>query len=160
MTEENNIVLIGMPGCGKSTLGALLARRLGRASVNTDAEIVRQTGMPITEIFRTRGEAYFRDLETEVLRSVCRSGGKVIAAGGGAALRAENVAYMKQSGVVVFLDRPLETLRPSPERPLGDTYEKLRKLYETRYPIYAAAADVTVDNNGTVKQAAETILNP
>lgn len=156
--EIKNIVLTGMPGSGKTTLGALLSRRLGRELVNTDAEIVRQTGMPITEIFHTRGEAYFRDLETEVLRGACRTGGKVIAAGGGAVLRPENVEILKQNGVVVFLDRPLEALRPSPERPLGDTYEKLRKLHETRYPFYAAAADVTVAVHGTPEETVDIIL--
>ena len=156
--DKRSIVLTGMPGCGKSTLGALLARRLGRELVDTDAEIVRRTGMPITEIFRTHGEAYFRDLETEVLRTAGRTGGRVIAAGGGAVLRPENVDTMKQNGTVVFLDRPLDELRPTADRPLADDAEKLRRLYETRRPTYTAAADVTVPVRGTPEQTAETVL--
>ena len=156
--DKRSIVLTGMPGCGKSTLGALLARRLGRELVDTDAEIVRRTGMPITEIFRTHGEAYFRDLETEVLRTAGLTGGRVIAAGGGAVLRPENVDTMKQNGTVVFLDRPLDELRPTADRPLADDAEKLRRLYETRRPTYTAAADVTVPVRGTPEQTAETVL--
>ena len=143
--DKRSIVLTGMPGCGKSTLGALLARR-------------RRTGMPITEIFRTHGEAYFRDLETEVLRTAGLTGGRVIAAGGGAVLRPENVDTMKQNGTVVFLDRPLDGLRPTADRPLADDAEKLRRLYETRRPTYTAAADVTVPVRGTPEQTAETVL--
>ena len=133
-----------MPGSGKSTLGALLAKRLGRELVSTDALIVQRAGMPIPALFRTRGEACFRALETQALRDVCRTGGKVVDTGGGAPLRPENVDLMQQNGVVVFLDRAPEELRPSPERPLADSGEKLQKLYRERYPIYAAAADVTV----------------
>ena len=156
--DKRSIVLTGMPGCGKSTLGTLLARRLDRELVDTDAEIVRRTGMPITEIFRTHGEAYFRDLETEVLRTAGLTGGRVIAAGGGAVLRPENVDAMKQNGTVVFLDRPLDGLRPTADRPLADDAEKLRRLYETRRPTYTAAADVTVPVRGTPEQTAETVL--
>ena len=156
--RRQNIVLVGMPGCGKSTLGALLARRLGRRFIDTDAEIVRKAGMPVTELFRTRGEAFFRDLETEALRAAAMTGGNVIATGGGAALRPENVGRMKQNGAVVFLDRPPADLCPSPERPLADSAAKLRTLYETRYPIYAAAADVTVTVRGTPEETAEKVL--
>ncbi len=157
--EKRSIVLTGMPGSGKSTLGAILARRLGRELIDTDAVIVRQTGMPITELFRAKGEAYFRDLETAALREACRTGGRVIAAGGGAVLRPENVDLMKQNGTVVFLDRPLSDLRPTDDRPLADDPEKLRKLYEMRKSIYAASADMTAAVQGqTPEQTAENLL--
>jgi len=156
--EKRNLVLIGMPGCGKSTLGALLARRLDREFIDTDAEIVERCGMPIPEIFRTRGEAYFRGLETEVLRSACLTGGRVIAAGGGAALRPENLNAMKQNGMAVFLDRPLRELRPTDDRPLADDEEKLRRLYAARRPIYAAAADMTVPVRGTPEETMKRLL--
>ena len=156
--EKRNIVLTGMPGSGKTTLGALLSRRLGRGFIDTDAEIERAIGMPIAEIFRQRGEAFFRDLEAETIRDAARTGGQVIATGGGAVLRTENVDALKQNGAIVFLNRPLADLQPADERPLADSAEKLRALYEARRPVYAAAADVTVPVRGTPEQTAETLL--
>ena len=156
--EKRSIVLTGMPGSGKSTLGGLLARRLGRELIDTDAEIVRRTGMPIAELFRRHGEPYFRALETEAIRNASETGGRVIAAGGGAVLRPENVDAMKQNGTVVFLDRPPETLIPTADRPLADDAAKLRALYAERYPIYTAAADVTVPVRGTPEETADMIL--
>ena len=156
--EKRSIVLTGMPGSGKSTLGALLAARLGRTLYDTDAEIVKRAGMPIPEIFRTKGEPYFRALEREVIRELSRHGGAVIATGGGAVLRPENVDALKQNGTLVFLDRPPETLLPTADRPLADDTAKLRALYAERYPIYTAAADVTVPVTGTPEETVKTIL--
>ena len=156
--EKRSIVLIGMPGCGKTTLGALLARQMGRELVDTDAETACRAGMSIPEIFRQRGEACFRTLESETIRAVSRTGGRVIATGGGAALRQENVDALKQNGVVVFLDRPLAQLHPTDDRPLADSAEKLRRLYEERRPVYAAAADVTVPVYGTPEETAEKLM--
>ena len=155
---KRSIVLTGMPGSGKSTLGALLAEKLGRTFHDTDAEIVRRAGRPITEIFRADGEMHFRDLETKVIRELSLHGGAVIATGGGAVLRRENVDALKQNGTLVFLDRPPEALLPTDDRPLADDAAKLRALYQTRYPIYTAAADVTVPVTGTPEETAKTIL--
>jgi shikimate dehydrogenase len=156
--EKRSIVLTGMPGSGKSTLGALLSEKTGRALIDTDAEIVRRAGAPITEIFKTRGETAFRDMESAVIRELSDAGGKLIATGGGAVLRRENVDALKQNGTVVFLDRPLADLLPTDDRPLADDAEKLRALYASRYPIYTAAADVTVSVTGTPEETAEAIL--
>lgn len=156
--EKRSIVLTGMPGSGKSTLGAILAARLGRTLYDTDAEIVRRAGMPITEIFAQYGEQHFRDLESAVIRDLSAQGGAIIATGGGAVLRRENVDALKQNGTLVFLDRPLEALLPTDDRPLADNVQKLRALYEARYPVYTAAADVTVPVTGTPEETAETIL--
>jgi shikimate dehydrogenase len=156
--EKRSIVLTGMPGSGKSTLGAALAARLGRPFLDTDDEIVRRAGMPITEIFKTRGETAFRALETEVIRAFSLRFGAVVATGGGAVLRRENVDALKQNGTLVFLDRPLAALLPTDDRPLADDADKLKKLYETRCPIYAAAADVTVPVCGTPEETAGAIL--
>ena len=156
--EKRSIVLTGMPGSGKSTLGALLARRLGRTLCDTDAEIVRRAGMPITEIFRTRGEAAFRDMESAVIRELSAAGGKLIATGGGAVLRQENVDALKQNGTLVFLDRAPDALLPTDDRPLADSAAKLRALYEARYPVYTAAADVSVPVTGTPEETMEAIL--
>ena len=156
--EKRSIVLTGMPGSGKTTLGKLLAARLGRPFFDTDAELVRQAGMSVAEIFREYGEKYFRDLETEVIREHAPHGGAVVATGGGAVLRPVNVDALKQNGTVLFLDRPADALVPTADRPLADSPEKLRALYAERYPIYAAAADLTVPVRGTPEETAETIL--
>lgn len=158
LLEKQNIVLIGMPSAGKTTVGALLAARLGRELTDTDTEIVRSAGMPVTEIFSRFGEARFRELETETVRLLSRTGGRVIATGGGAVMRQENVDALKQNGVLVFLDRPLSELLPTDDRPLSNDREKLRALYETRRPIYAAAADITAPVSGTPEDTAALIL--
>lgn len=157
--DKRSVVLTGMPGSGKSTLGKLLARKLGRPFVDTDAQIVARAGMPIPELFQTRGEAFFRDMESEVVRDVCRTGGAIVATGGGAVLRRENVDAMKQNGTVVFLNRALESLLPTADRPLANDAEKIRRLYTERLPVYRAAADVTVSVHGTPEETADDILN-
>ena len=156
--EKRSIVLTGMPGSGKSTLGTLLAERLGRTLIDTDAEIIKRAEMPITEIFRTKGETAFRDLESAVIRDLSLRGGAVVATGGGAVLRRENVDALKQNGTLVFLDRPPETLLPTAGRPLADDAAKLRALYAERYPVYTAAADVTVPVTGTPEETVNMIL--
>ncbi len=156
--EKRNIVLTGMPSSGKSTIGRILSEKLGRELVDTDAEIVKKAGMPITEIFRTKGEKAFRDLETETIQEVSASGGKVLSTGGGAVLRKRNVDLLKSNGTVVFLDRPLEALLPSDDRPLADDAEKLRWLYTERFPVYTASADVILQVSGTPEQTTEELL--
>ena len=158
LSEKRSIVLIGMPGSGKTTLGKLLAERLGRPLADTDEEIVRRAGMPVTEIFRTAGEGRFRELESAVIREISATGGKVIATGGGAVLRPENVEALRFQGVLVFLDRPCGELAPSAERPLADAAEKIRKLYIERRPVYRAAADLAVPVHGTPGETADRIL--
>ena len=156
--EKRNIVLTGMPSSGKSTIGKILSEKLGRELVDTDARIVEKAGMPITEIFRTKGENAFRDLETETIEEVSASGGKVLSTGGGAVLRKRNVDLLKRNGTVVFLDRPLEALLPSDDRPLADNAEKLRGLYAERLPVYTASADVILQVSGTPEQTTEELL--
>ena len=156
--EKRNLVLTGMPGSGKSTIGKLLAARLGRELVDTDAEIVKRAGTPITEIFKTRGEAFFRDMESEVIRELSLTGGRIIATGGGAVLRSENVEALKMNGVVVFLDRPVEELIPTDDRPLSDDAGKMRALYEARYPIYTKAADLALPVHGAPEDTVKELL--
>lgn len=156
--EKRNIVLTGMPSSGKSTIGRILSEKLGRELVDTDEEIVKRAGMPITEIFRTKGEKAFRDLETETIQEVSASGGKVLSTGGGAVLRKRNVDLLKSNGTVVFFDRPLEALLPSDDRPLADDVEKLRRLYTERLPVYTASADVILQVGGTPEQTTEKLL--
>ena len=158
LTEKRSVVLIGMPGSGKSTIGRLLAARLGRPLIDTDAEIVAAAGMPITEIFAREGEGAFRALESRVIREISARGGAVIATGGGAVLREENVRALRQNGRLFWLDRPLEQLLPTDDRPLADSAEKIRALYGARMPIYRAAADAAIAVDGDAERAAEEIM--
>ncbi|MCF0135283.1 MAG: shikimate kinase [Lachnospiraceae bacterium] len=155
---KENIVLSGMPGCGKTTVGRALSELSGRGMIDVDEEIVRACGMEIREIFSLYGEAWFREKETDIIEKVSESRGVIIATGGGSVLRAENVEKLKQKGYIFFLDRPLEMLQISPERPIADSEVKLRALYEERMPIYAGTADKVVPNRGTVRETCEQIL--
>ena len=143
--EKENIVLIGMPASGKSTVGALLAEAYGRELIDTDALIVKKAGKPIPEIFAEDGEAAFRDLESEVIREVARETCKIIATGGGAVLREGNVRELRKNGRVYFIDRPLASLVPTDDRPLSSTREAIEKRYSERYEIYCASADERID---------------
>lgn len=157
MFEKRNIVLTGMPGSGKSTVGRLLAERLGRELTDTDAEIVKREKMPISEIFEKRGEGYFRELESRVIKESSLTGGRIISTGGGAVLRAENIDAMKMNGTVVFLDRAESELIPTKDRPLADDAEKIRTLYRQRYHIYKETADCAVIVRGTPQDTANEI---
>ena len=157
LTEKENIVLIGMPGSGKTTVSAALQERTGRPAVDTDALIERKAGKTIPEIFREAGEQTFRDLESEVIGEVSARGGQIIATGGGAVLRPENVKALRRNGRLVLLERPAEELIPTADRPLADTQEKMSRLQKERRPIYLAAADFTVHLTGTPEDAAREI---
>ena len=155
--EKENIVLIGMPASGKTTVGKLLAQRLNRTFIDTDDEIVAKAGKSIPDIFAQEGETVFRQIESDVIREVGAKTGAVIATGGGAVLRPENVTALKQNGIVFFLDRSPENLSPGTGRPLFSDPQQAFQLYAQREPLYRAAADVTVDGNGTVEETAEKI---
>ena len=151
---KENMVLIGMPGSGKSTIAEALRRRTGRSVADTDALIARRAGKSIPEIFREEGEAFFRDLESQVIAEVSAGSGQIIATGGGAVLRPENVRALKRNGRLILLERQAETLTPTADRPLADTREKMNRLWKEREPIYRAAADCTVCPAGTPEEAA------
>ena len=156
--ERENLVLIGMPGAGKTTVGRILAQKTGRVFVDSDEEIEGRAGMSIAALFAAQGEAQFRALEAEVVRELAGTGGRVIATGGGAILNPENVRRLKQTGRLYFLDRPLTQLEPTDNRPLGDTAEKLRRLYLERNPIYRAAADEVIPVTGDAQGTQGTVL--
>lgn len=153
--DRTNLVLVGMPGCGKTTVGQALARLSGKPFVDLDGEIVRRAGKPIPEIFAQDGEAAFRDLESRVLAEVCAGHGQVVATGGGAVLREENRRAMRRTGRVYFLRRALELL-PTDGRPLS-RQGGLEEMYQAREPMYSAAADVHVDNSAGVEETAGLI---
>lgn len=151
-----NLILVGMPGCGKSTLGQAVAAALQREFVDCDAEIVRRAGKSIPEIFAQDGEGAFRALESGVLADVCRSHGLVISTGGGAVLRTENRDAMRQNGRVCLIRRALALL-PRDGRPLSASEDAVARLWEARRAAYETAADFPVENDGTVEEAAEKI---
>ena len=151
-----NLILVGMPGCGKSTLGQAVAAALQREFVDCDAEIVRRAGKSIPEIFAQDGEGAFRALESGVLADVCRGHGLVISTGGGAVLRAENRDAMRQNGRVCLIRRALALL-PRDGRPLSASEDAVARLWEARRAAYETVADFPVENDGTVEEAAEKI---
>ena len=153
--DRTNLVLVGMPGCGKTTVGRALARLSGKPFVDLDEEIVRRADKPIPEIFRAEGEETFRVLEAQALAEICAQSGQVIATGGGAVLRAENRDIMRRTGRVYFLRRALEEL-PRDGRPLSQK-GGLEEMYRVRKPLYSAAADVVIDNSVALEETAELI---
>lgn len=153
--DRTNLVLVGMPGCGKTTVGRALARLSGKPFVDLDEEIVRRADKPIPEIFRTEGEEAFRALEAQALTEICAQSGQVIATGGGAVLRAENRDIMRRAGRVYFLRRALEEL-PTDGRPLSQK-GSLEEMYRVRKPLYSAAADTVIDNSVALEATAELI---
>ncbi len=155
--EMENIVLIGMPSSGKSTVGCALAERLGKRFADSDALVTERIGMPIADYFAQRGEAAFREREQEAVADLAATGGQVIATGGGAILRPENVTALRRSGRLVFLDRSPEKLIATADRPLASDREALRRRYEERYDLYCAAADLHIDGDGTVEETAQRI---
>ena len=159
LIEKENIVLIGMPGSGKSAVGRVLAGKTGKSFADTDQLIVQKAGKSITKIFREDGEAAFRNLESSVIRELSKTGGQIISTGGGAVLRPENITALKQNGRLIWLDRDPENLIPSGDRPLADTEEKMKQLYVEREPVYRAAADETVTVSGSPEQTAARLIH-
>ncbi|OUQ78951.1 shikimate kinase [Flavonifractor sp. An100] len=153
--EKQNLVLTGMPGCGKTTVGQRLAQRLGRTFVDTDALVEEQAGCSIPELFDREGEEAFRRLEHQVLCQASREQGRVIATGGGIVTRQENWGPLRQNAQVIFLRRPLEDL-PIQGRPVSQR-TGLEQLYQERLPLYERTADWTADNT-TVEEAVDAII--
>jgi shikimate dehydrogenase len=155
---KESIVLTGMPGSGKSTVGHCLAAR-GYRLVDTDEEIEGRCGLKIRDFIEKNGEDAFRDLESEVIRDLAAESGLVIATGGGAILREENLRRFRRNGRIFFLDAPLSRLSATHSRPLSDTEEKLQRLYRERMPLYRESADVTVPPLSSPEEEADYILS-
>ena len=141
--NQKNLVLVGMPGCGKSTVAKLLSQKTGRECVDTDS-LVELCGETIPQIFAKYGEDEFRNRETQAIKSVAKEQGKIIATGGGAILCEENRIALRENSTVIFLNAPLETLATE-GRPLSKDYETLCRMYEKRLPLYLETADLTVE---------------
>ena len=155
--SKDNIALIGMPASGKSSVGRVLAEMTGKTLVDTDEEIVKRAGTDIPTIFKEYGEEYFRQLESQVIGDFAKQNGLVISTGGGAILKKENVTLLKQNATVYFLDRSLDLLVPTEDRPLSSNREAITKRYNERYSIYLASADKRIEGDGTVDEVAKII---
>lgn len=162
---KRNIILCGFMGCGKSTIGSLLSRKMGMAFVDLDRFIEKKENKTVSEIFSDSGEEYFRQLEREAARELSEKKGVVLAAGGGTLTFAENVEVLKKSGTIVLLDIPVEVvserLRNDTSRPLlarPDKEEAMRELYNKRLPLYREAADIIIDANQSPMQICMQIM--
>ena len=144
MCQKENVVLIGMPGCGKTTVGKMLSRWMNRPLVDTDALVEAEAGMPIPEIFSRDGETEFRRQEKAAVAAAAARSGCIVSTGGGAVLDADNVRQLRKNGRLILLDRPLEQLIPTADRPLASDYAALENLYRQRMPRYRAIADDVV----------------
>ena len=153
--EMTNLVLIGMPGCGKTTVGKLLAEKTGREAIDIDEEIVKRTGRSIPELFSTVGEAFFRQLEREETARVGALSGKLILTGGGVVKDPRNYPSLHQNGWICQLDRSLDALATE-GRPLSQA-TAARQLWAEREPLYRRFRDSLIDNNGKAEDAADAI---
>ena len=154
--QVRNVVLIGMPGCGKSAVGRALARRLGKEFLDLDRLIEADAGKPIPRIFAEEGEDAFRALESAAVRKAGARTGCILSTGGGVVTRPENYAPLHQNGVIVHLTRSLEKL-PTAGRPVSQSTD-LRELWRRREPLYQSFADLMADNNGSIEDTVRTVL--
>lgn len=143
--SKENVVLIGMPGCGKSTVGKILAELTGRVLVDTDAVIEEMTDKHPSEIIRESGEDAFRDIETQAVREISKRSGIVIATGGGIVKRSENIPLLRQNGRIIYLNCQADELPVTPDRPLSSSRAAIEKLFLARNLLYTLAADATVN---------------
>ncbi|MBQ7725838.1 MAG: AAA family ATPase, partial [Clostridia bacterium] len=158
LREKQNLVLIGMPGCGKTTIGRSVAEKTGRRFFDTDEEIVKETGVPIPVLFERYGEPGFRKIEQQVIRRVAAEQSAVVATGGGAVLQHENMALLKENGKVLFLDRPLDQLAVTSDRPLSSNREALAQRFREREHLYRAEADLVADASHDLQTNLQEVL--
>ena len=154
--QMENIILVGMPGSGKTTVGMQLAKKLGKTFVDTDAAIIDFAGMSIPEIFSISGEEGFRQLETSILSQLGKKSGLIIATGGGCITKEENYRHLHQNGRIIWLQRDIELL-PTSGRPLSQA-GSLSDMFRIRKPMYERFSDLIVCNDSTPEQTVCQIL--
>lgn len=155
--QKENIVLIGMPSCGKTTVGELLAKELGRKLIDLDTEVEKRIGCTIAEFFKTHTEKKFRDIESEITLEASKKNGVIISTGGGCILRSGNVRALRSNGRLYFIDRSLKNLIPTDSRPLASKVADIERLYEKRYGIYSSVSDVKIDGDLTPTEESDLI---
>ncbi len=159
LREMLNIVLIGMPGCGKSTIAKYLGVELNKNVIDLDKEIELNEGMKIKDIFSVKGEQYFRDVESQIVSKYAKTFGKIIATGGGAVKNKKNIAMLRQNGLIIYVQRDVSLLEAlsNDKRPLARSKEDLERLYLERRYLYLNAADIVVKNNARFIECAKAI---
>ena len=164
MKLKKTVYLCGFMGCGKSTLGFYASKKLSLPIVDSDYIVAKKEKQTITEIFASKGEEYFRNAETRVIRSLSFQSPRVVSLGGGAVLREKNVKFMKRRGLIVFIDTPFdvifERVKRNDRRPLAASldYNGLYELYEKRKDLYLSAADVILCPKDTVRDTYEEFI--
>lgn len=159
LRRKQSIALVGMPGSGKTTLGRLLAERTGKPFFDSDELLCERPGVSAGDYITTHGEDAFRARESAVFAELAEKSGCVIATGGGAVTRQSNIGALRRNGLVVFVDRPLSDIEPTPDRPLSCDRAALEARYRERLPLYRAAADITLPVVGSPEQTAERLLD-
>lgn len=155
-SQTKNVVLIGMPGCGKSSIAKILSQQLNRESIDVDSEIVKKDGRSIPTIFSESGEEYFRAIEKETLKEIGVLTGKIIATGGGVVKDDDNYFALKQNGIIVWIDREVEKLATD-GRPLSKDLSAVKQLYNDRKALYEKFADIKIENNGSLDYAVSEV---
>lgn len=156
LKRSQNIILIGMPGCGKTTIGSILAQKTSRIIIDTDQLITEKAGCPILEIFSAYGENHFRKLETEIIRESGKRNNIILATGGGCVTQRDNLNLLRQNGTVIWIKRDLSLLETK-GRPLSEN-GKLQQMYTEREPLYHSFADLSVINEHSPEETAEQII--
>ncbi len=159
LKEKLNIALIGMPGCGKTTIGKQLAKILSRPFIDSDEEFVKNQKMSIPEFFKEYSEEKFRTKETEIIFNISKNQSQIIATGGGIVTRPQNIDYLKKNSIIVFLDKDLKSLEIGNGRPLTSDIYALEKKYNERYHLYKNYCDIKIDITNDLKLNTQKILN-
>lgn len=157
--QKENIVLIGMPSSGKSTIGIEIAKLLNKEYIDTDSLIEEKINMPISNFLTKENEDEFRDIEEEIIKNVSKLNNKIISTGGGVIKRNINIKRLKQNAIIVFIDRSLDKLLTTSSRPLSSNKTDLENLYHQRYNIYKSSSDIIVENNDTLEDTINKIIN-
>ena len=160
LKDRCNIVLIGMPSAGKTTIGKMLEEKLGKEFIDLDDMIIAKAGKSIPEIFQESGEAGFRAIETEVAIEASKMNNKIIATGGGVVKHKVNMDFLHLNGITIFIDRDIDKLISSdPNRPLSSSKKALQQMHKERYPLYQKYAAYVAVNNANVEETVDDIVN-